>query len=513
MSKRRFEMHHYRQALARMRRGDSDRDIARSRLMGRKKLARLRAVATERGWLTPTVPLPDDAVLATLFVRQDELPRQCVSGLEPWREQIVAWRDEGIQGTTIHAALVRRHGYTGSYASVHRFLRRLPSSAAAEVPLRLDFPPGEAAQVDFGAGPLLTDVHTGELFKTWFFVMTLCWLRHQYVELVRDQRSATWKACHRHAFQWFGGVPGRIIIDNPKCAITRACAHDPEVQRAYADCAEGYGFRIEACPPRDPQKKGIVEAGVKYVKRAFLPLREFRSLANTNRQLAEWVLGEAGNRCHGTTREQPLTRFLATERALLQPLPEVPPVLAVWAQVKVHRDAHVQFERCLYSVPFRWVGQTLWLKAGDSLVNLYRDHEQVASHPRLTGPGARSTVPDHLPPEALAWRLRDTEWCLREAARIGPACQTLVETLFADRVLINLRAVQGVLRLEKSHGAARLDAACARALRFGNVRYRTVKAILAKGLDAMQSPILATPTPSTYTQGGRFCRDPQTLFH
>ena len=110
MSKRRFEMHHYRQALARMRRGDSDRDIARSRLMGRKKLARLRAVATERGWLTPTVPLPDDAVLATLFVRQDELPRQCVSGLEPWREQIVAWRDEGIQGTTIHAALVRRHG-------------------------------------------------------------------------------------------------------------------------------------------------------------------------------------------------------------------------------------------------------------------------------------------------------------------------------------------------------------------------------------------------------------------
>ena len=225
------------------------------------------------------------------------------------------------------------------------------------------------------------------------------------------------------------------------------------------------------------------------------------------------MLGEAGNRCHGTTREKPLTRFLATERALLQPLPEVPPVLAVWAQVKVHRDAHVQFERCLYSVPFRWVGQTLWLKAGDSLVNLYRDHEQVASHPRLTCPGTRSTVPDHLPPEALAWRLRDTEWCLREAARIGPACQTLVETLFADRVLINLRAVQGVLRLEKSHGAARLDAARARALRFGNVRYRTVKAILAKGLDAMQSPILATPTPSTYTQGGRFRRDPQTLFH
>ncbi len=251
-------MYQYRQVLARMRQGDSDRDIARSQLMGRKKLARLRAVANERGWLTPTVPLPDDAVLATLLVRQDGLPRQCVSGLEPWRDQIVAWRDEGIQGTTIHAALVRRHGHTGSHASVHRFLRRLPASVAAAVPLRLDFPPGEAAQVDFGPGPLLTDVHPGELFKTWFFVMTLCWSRHQYVALVLDQRSATWLACHRHAFQWFGGVPGRIIIDNAKCAITRACAHDPEIQRTYADRAEGYGFRIEACPPRDPQKKAKV---------------------------------------------------------------------------------------------------------------------------------------------------------------------------------------------------------------------------------------------------------------
>jgi len=259
--------------------------------------------------------------------------------------------------------------------------------------------------------------------------------------------------------------------------------------------------------------KAKVEAGVKYVKRAFLPLREFRSLTNANRQLAEWVLGEAGNRCHGTTREQPLTRFLTTERALLQPLPEAPPVLAIWAKVKVHRDAHVQFERCLYSVPFRLVGQTLWLKAGDSLVNLYRDHEQVASHPRQTHPGARSTVADHLPPAALAWSLQDTQWCLREAERIGPACQALVESLFADRVLVNLRAVQGVLRLEKTYGAARLEAACARALRFGTVRYRTVKAILAKGLDALQPPLLATPTPSTYTRGGRFCRDPHTLFH
>ncbi len=513
MSNRRFEMYQYRQILVRMRQGDSDRDITRSRLMGRKKVAQIRAIAHERGWLAPDAPLPEDAVLATLFARPAGVPRQCVSTLEPWRDQIIAWRNEGIQGTTIHAALVRRHGYTGSYASVHRFVRQLPGTAAPAVPLRLSFKPGEAAQVDFGAGPVIADVHTGELIKTWFFVMTLCWSRHQYTELVRDQSTATWLAGHRRAFEAFGGVVGRVIIDNPKCAITRACYYDPEVQRAYADCAEGYGFRIDPCPPRDPQKKGIVEAGVKYVKGAFLPLREFRRLADANRQLADGVRDEAGQRCHGTTRERPLVQFQATERALLQPLPAVPPVLAVWAQVKVHRDTHIQFAQCLYSVPFRLVGQTLWLKASDTLVNLYRGHDPVASHPRLTGPGARSTLPDHLPPEALAWSLHDAQWCLGQAERIGPGCHALIHALFADRVLVHLRAAQGVLRLENAYGAARLDAACARALRFGNPRYRTVKTILAKGLDVVEGPELATPTPSTYLQGGRFCRAAHTLFH
>jgi transposase len=513
MSHRRFEMYQYRQVLARMRQGDSDRDIARSRLMGRKKVAQLRAVAQERGWLAPDVALPEDAVLATLFTRRAGLPGQCISSLEPWRAQIVTWREEGIQGTTIHAALVRRYGYTGSYSAVHRFISQLPPTATLDVPLRLHFKPGEAAQVDFGAGPVIADVHTGELIKTWFFVMTLCWSRHQYAEVVRDQTTATWLACHRRAFEAFGGVVGRVIIDNPKCAITRACYYDPEVQRAYADCAEGYGFRIEPCPPRDPQKKGIVEAGVKYVKGSFLPLREFRSLADANQQLVEWVYAEAGQRCHGTTREQPLAQFLGTERALLQPLPAIPPVLAVWAKVKVHRDAHVQFARCLYSVPFRLVGQTLWLKASDTLIRLYQDHEPVACHPRQTRPGARVTVPDHLPPEALAWSLHDTQWCLREAERIGPSCHALVHTLFADRVLVNLRAAQGILRLEQSYGAARLEVACTRALAAGSARYRTVKTILAKHLDQPLAPAVTPPLPATYTQGGRFCRDTHPPLH
>lgn len=72
-----------------------------------------------------------------------------------------------------------------------------------------------------------------------------------------DQKVDTWLSCHRHAFAWFGGVPSKVTIDNAKCAITKACARDPEVQRAYAECAEGYGFKIDPCPPRDPQSEAV----------------------------------------------------------------------------------------------------------------------------------------------------------------------------------------------------------------------------------------------------------------
>jgi len=116
--KRKFEMYQYRQVLVRMRQGDSDRDIDRSKIMGRKKLAAVREIATERGWLSPDNALPDDAQLATAFSRKEFLPTSCISSAEPWREQIAQWHDAGVPGTTIHSALVRNHGYEGSYSSV-----------------------------------------------------------------------------------------------------------------------------------------------------------------------------------------------------------------------------------------------------------------------------------------------------------------------------------------------------------------------------------------------------------
>jgi transposase len=501
-------MFQYRQVLVHMRQGDSDRDIARARLMGRKKAAQLRALAELRGWLITGSALPEDAELAAVF-KQATRARTCVSSLEAHRQQVADWSAAGTSGVAIHAALVRQHGYTGSYSAVRRMLQSIDAARPPQATMILTFAPGEAAQVDFGTGPVITDAVTGVTCKTWVFVMTLCYSRHQYAEIVRDQTVATWLGCHQRAFAWFNGVVARVIIDNPKCAITRACTHDPEVQRAYAECAEGYGFKIDPCPPRDPAKKGIVEAGVKYVKRNFLPLREFRSLGDANAQLRQWVIEQAGNRVHGSTRERPLTRFAGVEQPLLKPLPDVPPELAEWAKLTVHRDSHVQWHQCLYSVPYRLVGRDdVWLRGTDTSVRAYHEHTLVATHPRLREPGKRSTVRDHLPPDAIAWTLADPQWCLREAERLGPAVHAFVRTLFADRVLERLRAAQATLRLAKRYGAVRLDAACQRALTFGNARYRTVKTILAKGLDQQDAQAAFDATADIYAQGGRFLRGP-----
>ena len=377
-------MFQYRQVLVRLRAGDSERDIARSRLMGRDKTAALRAVATERGWLDPTCALPDDAEIVAVL-GQPRRPASTISSVEPHRAVVAHWLAAGVGGKAIHAALVREHGYTGSYSAVARMLVALRGEQPPEVTVRLSFEPGDAVQVDFGAGPTL--VHPdGQPRRTWAFVMTLCHSRHQYVEFVWDQTVATWLGCHRRAFEWFAAVPARVIIDNAKCAITRACARDPLVQRVYAECAEGYNFRIDPCPPHDPQKKGIVEAGVKYVKGNFLPTRAFRDLADLNEQARRWVLQEAGQRIHGTTRVAPLTLF-ELERPLMRALPAVAPDLGVWQRVTVHRDCHVKFEHILYSAPFTLAGKLLWLRATDAAVALFEDFRHVATHPRGRRPG------------------------------------------------------------------------------------------------------------------------------
>ena len=482
MAGRRCEVTDIRELLRRLRSGDADRRIARELGLGRNTVARYRRWAQAHGLLTGD--LPDAAELAHLLQPPERAAPAALaqSTVAPFTAQVLAWREQGVEGQAIFQLLVEQHGFTGSYSAVKRFLRRV-EPAAPRATLRLEVEPGAEAQVDFGTAGWLFDPDREQLRRAWAFVMTLSHSRRQYVECVFDQEVTTWCRLHRAAFEWFAGVPHRIVLDNLKAGIVRAALYEPDVQRVYRECAEHYGFLIAPCRPRAPEHKGKVEqGGVHYVKRNCLAGRAFRDVHDANHHALRWCLETAGRRLHGTIKQQPLVLFETVERAALLPLPPTPWLPVTWKQAKLHPDCHVVFAGAYYSAPHRLIGQALWVRATVTLVQLFHQHALVATH-LAARPGQRRTLLEHLPPDKVQFLLQTPRWCQEQAAAIGPTCALFMARLLGERPLDRLRGAQGVLRLAERYGAARLDAACARAHAVGEYRYTTVKTILAAGLD------------------------------
>jgi transposase len=496
-----------RELLLHLRRYKSDRAVQRATGMHRQTVKRYRAWASEQGLLAgPLPPLGELEACVQATLPEKPAP-QNQSSLEPYRELVSQLRKEGVEMTAILHRLQER-GYPGSYSSVRRFVSGLERSQP-EVVVRVECKPGEEAQADFGYAGLLLDPATNQLRRAWVFVMTLSWSRHHYVEFVFDQKLETWLLLHRHAFEWFGGVPERIVIDNLKAAIVKACFDDPVVQQAYRECAEHYGFLIAPCRIATPQHKGKVESGVHYVKRNFLAGRAPTALTIANQDARTWCQTTAGLRIHGTTREQPLVRFASTEQNRLKPLPATPYDLAIWKEATVGVDGYITFDNAYYSVPLRVPkGSKLRVRGGAQFVTLFtRRHEALATHDRAQQPGQRMTHPDHLPPHKLAGLTLSREACRNAAATIGVATDPIVATLLDDPAVDRLRTAGRLLRLGERYGDERLELACQRALQFGEPTYTTVKRILTEGLEAQP----ATPAPATTPPAHTFVRTASEL--
>jgi len=489
-----------REMLRHLREGESDRAVARAVQVSRKTVKRYRTWAGERGLLEGPLPSLSELQRIVDTTLGGSNPPRNVSSVEPYRELVMKLRKEGVEIAAIWERLKER-AYQGSYASVYRFVRNL-EPRTPDVTVRVETPPGEEAQVDFGYAGMMIDPETEKLRKTWMFVMTLSWSRHMYVEFVFDQRVETWLRAHRNGLAFLGGVPCRIVIDNLKAAIIRACWDDPLVQQSYRECAEHYGFLISPCRPGTPEHKGKVEqGGVHYVKRNFLGGREPTTTTQANREVLRWVNTTAGNRIHGTTKERPLERF-DLERRALQPLPQTPYDLAVWKQVKLHRDCHVVFEGAYYSAPYRLAGQALWVRGGTHELQIYTtDYALVTMHDRAQRPGQRMTNMAHLPHHKVAGLILTRATCREQASQVGQATREVVDELLDHRPEDRLRTAGRLLRLADRFGSDRLEAACARALLFGDPAYLTIKKILEEGMDvAVSAPVAPWPPATTFVR-------------
>ena len=485
MAGRRRDVLDVREILRRLQLGQGHRAIARELGTSRKTVAKYHQWARQQGFDLGSVPPP--AELQVRLSAADRPPPRVPFVAEPFRERIIALRRQGVECRAILARLREESGFTGSYSALWRFVRSLePPTPTAYV--RIETAPGQEAQVDFGTAGPIVDPRDQVAKKAWAFVMTLSWSRHQYVEFVFDQEVTTWLRCHRHAFEYFGGVPTRVVVDNLKAAIVRASWHDPVVQRAYRECAEHYGFLIAPCRPATPQHKGKVEqGGVHYLKRNFVAGRSLPPLPEANTLALRWCRETAGLRLHGTIKERPLDRFTQVEQAALRPLPAAPYQLAIWKRAKLHPDCHIVFQGAFYSAPHRLLGQTLWVRAAETSVVLYHAHEPIASHPRAYRPGERITHPDHLPPAKVVALMATPAWCLRRAVDVGPDTSILIGRLLGERPLDRLRTALAILRLAEKYPLRRLEAACTRALQFDQLGYHVIKRILEQGLETRAS--------------------------
>ena len=498
-----------REIIYRIRQGESERQIAIDTGISRPTIHKYKMLAEEKGYLDIKKEMVEETELLAALGPKIGPPRT-PSSIEPHREYVTEMRKQGVEMMAIWQRLKDEYGYKGSYSSVRRFARQIEKDKEPECFVRVHTPPGEEMQVDFGYVGKLYDPQKGAIRNAYVFVATLGYSRHQYAELVFDQSTPTWIGLHRRSFEYFGGAPKIIVPDNLKAAVKKIVSNDPVLGEAYRRMAQHYGVLIRPTRPRTPEHKGKVENGVHYVQRNFMAGRTFTDIQAANKQLKRWITEIAGVRQHGTTRQAPLALFAQDEQKTLLPLPKDPFVLNEIRMAKVHQDCHIQVNGSYYSVPYRYVGKRVSVHISDKMIEIYNEQQELlCTHVLLHKKGRWSTRNEHYPAHKAAYLQKTPDYCLKEAKRIGPSTHTVVTKLFEDNALQRLRSVQGILRLEETVGRERLEAACKRALFFGDFQYRRIKEILNAALDREPLP---EPEPVPESQPHLFARDVMEFF-
>ncbi len=383
-------------------------------------------------------------------------------------------------------------GYTGSVSVVRRYLRKI-RPARGRVYQEVHYQPGQAMQIDWGeCGRVQVGTTTR---KVSVFVAVLCYSRLIYIEFTLSQRKEEFYRGIVHALEFFGGSPRAIIFDNLKAAVLNgsgraACLH-PEF---LALC--GY-FCLQpiACERRDPESKGIVEGGVRYVKHNALAGRA-EELTRFEGYLALaplWRDQVANVRRHEATRERPVDRF-AQERSLLRALPAISFDTDVVVPAVVTPLARIEFDGNRYSAPPRFVRQPVTIRASRDEVRVLHEGQLVAQHVRCYERGQLIVSPDHrLAALALRKRSRGTA-VEQEFDALGPEARQFHLHLKSQPVKtgVHLRRLLGLARL---YGTAELLAAISRALELAAYDAAYVENLLLAERRRRQLPTPTLPTP------------------
>jgi len=421
--------------------------------------------------------------------------------------QIRTWLDDRVTVATIHQRLRDNLGLGASESSLRRWIAANLSEEVARnavVVLRETPPAGQEAQVDYGLLGRWFDPSTERWRRVWGFIMVLAFSRLMFVRPVLKMDQRSWTEAHVAAFEFFGGVPLRIVPDNLKTGVITPDLYDPLINQSFSELASHYRCLIDPARALKPRDKGRVERPVPYVRDSFFAGRagEFASVAAIQVDAVRWCNDVANvRRSRPLDGARPIDVFRAHEAPALLTLPRSPFELATWTKVKVRPDIHVKVGKTLYSIPWRHIGSELDAKEGAHTVEFFLNAVLIKTHVRLER-GKQTDYSDY-PPEKIAFLQRNPTWCRRRAAEIGPDAAALVEGLMEVNALYRLRSAQGVVRLADKYSAERTNAACRRAIAVGDPSYRTVKGILVAGTEEEGAELMAVPAAPAHLHGAQ----------
>ena len=473
--------------------GRSQHDVAGSLGVDRKTIRRYVEPAIAAGFVpggTPAMSQEDWAPLVREWfphLTDTRLRQVTWPEFDKHREYIVEMLRASVTKATIHQRLRDELGVTGSVASFKRYVvANLAEDAVREkvTVLRTDPDPGLEAQIDYGLLGSWTDPRTGRSQRIWGFVMVLSHSRHMFVRPVASMDQASWTASHVEAFAFFGGAPARLVPDNLKTGVDKPDLYDPKLNRAYAELAAHYGVLVDPARARKPKDKPRVERQMPYIRDSWWKGREFASLVEMQASALHWCREVAGARRHrGLDGRTPMEVFDQAEAGTLTPLPAAF-TLAEWSRAKVSPDVHVKCGKALYSVPWKLIGQHVDIRATPTVVQIFHHGELIKTHVRKDK-GRATDVADY-PPEKIAFHMRTPAWCRERAEQTGPATSAVIAELLDGAALHRLRSAQAILGLSGTYTDARLEAACRKADAAGDPSYRTIRNILAAGLEDVE---------------------------
>jgi transposase len=377
-----------------------------------------------------------------------------VGKLDAFKGRIVRWLDAHPYSAQQIFQRLREAGFDGGLTIVKDYVHRI-RPRHQEAFLKLDFAPGEAAQVDWGE---LGTIGVGATRRRLsFFLMVLCYSRRLYLEFTVSQTMEFFLSCHENAFTAFGGVPQKIMVDNLKSAVLqRLIGAAPVFNPKYLDFSRHWGFEIKPCNVRSGNEKGRVENGVGYVKKNFLAGLELPDFGALQPAATLWMETVANVRMHESTHQRPIDRF-EEERAHLRHLNPAGFDLARVTTVRATKQFRVPLDTNHYSVPARYAGQRLLLKAYADRVCIY-DHDQlVARHVRSMDRYQDVDDPEH-ERELLVQRKSAREQRLVvQFLAISPRAPAYREGLEAKRVnaRVHLRKILALVELHVKEAVAR----------------------------------------------------------